>query len=230
MQHEPQQLLNQGNILDPVLSPFGSNYTFLVQVRNGSQECRAVYKPRKGEVPLWDFPDGTLYKREYAAYLMSEILGWGFIPPTTIRDGPYGIGSLQLLVEHDPRINYFNLGESGVDVLSTIACFDLVANNADRKASHFILAPDGKVWGIDHGLTFHADLKLRTVVGDVSGEPIPEHLLRDLSGLLAKLESPEETVKEFVELLDEDEVAALVQRIQWMLEVREFPMLRPRWL
>ena len=91
MQHEPQQLLDQGNILDPVLSPFGSNYTFLVQVRNGSQECRAVYKPRKGEVPLWDFPDGTLYKREYAAYLMSEILGWGFIPPTTIRDGPYGI-------------------------------------------------------------------------------------------------------------------------------------------
>ena len=181
-------------------------------------------------MPLWDFPDGTLYKREYAAYLMSEILGWGFIPPTTIRDGPYGIGSLQLLVEHDPRINYFNLGESGADVLSTIACFDLAANNADRKASHFILAPDGKVWGIDHGLTFHADLKLRTVVGDVSGEPIPEHLLRDLSELLVKLETPEERVKELIDLLEEEEVGALVQRVQWMLDVKEFPMLRPRWL
>ena len=230
MQQESGKLLDIGDILDPVLSPFGSNYTFLVQVRNGSDECKAVYKPQRGEVPLWDFPDGTLYKREYAAYLMSDILGWDFIPPTTIRDGPYGVGSLQLLVDHDPRVNYFTLRESLLDALSMIACFDLAANNADRKASHFIQAPDGKVWGIDHGLTFHSHLKLRTVVGDFSGEPIPEHLLRDLSEFVLKLESPGERVRELIGLLDGDEVAALVQRVQWILEVREHPTLRPRWM
>ena len=225
-QEESLQLLRDGDIDEPVLSPIGSNYTFLVQVRNGSAACNAVYKPRRGEVPLWDFPDGTLYKRECAAYLLSEILGWRFIPPTIIRGGPYGIGSLQLMVDHDPRVNYFAIKESYPDAVSMIACFDLAANNADRKASHFILGADGKIWGIDHGLTFHYQTKVRTVVWELSGESIPESLLQALSELPGKLENPCGKVLELIDLLEVEEVAALVQRVGWLLDVREYPGLR----
>ena len=179
---------------------------------------------------MWDFPYGTLYKREYAAYLLSEILGWGFIPPTIIREGPYGIGSLQLMVDHDPRVNYFALRESHPDAVSMIACFDLAANNADRKASHCILGPDGKIWGIDHGLTFHFQTKVRTVVGELSGEPIPDSLLLALSELVRKLESPCGKVLELINLLEVEEVAAMVQRVGWLLDVREYPGLQRRRL
>ena len=219
------QLLEQGEITSLELSPWGSNYTFLVTVRNGSEECGAVYKPKDGEVPLWDFPSGTLYKREYAAYLLSQILGWDFIPLTVIRDGPYGVGSLQLFVEHDPSINYFAIRESDPDALRVMACFDLVTNNTDRKASHCIQGPDGKIWGIDHGLTFHSVVKIRTVIWDCGGEPIPDHLLKSLSALLKELESPSGAVQELANLLDPEEVAALVQRITWLLELREYPGL-----
>ena len=210
------------------LSPWGSNYTFLAKVHNGSSECRAVYKPRDGEIPLWDFPRGTLYKREYAAYLLSQILGWDFIPLTIIRDGPHGVGSLQLFVEHDPRINYFTIRESNGDALRMFACFDLVTNNTDRKASHCIEGPDGKIWGIDHGLTFHSVVKVRTVIWDFGGEAIPESLLKALSAFLEKLKNPKGRVRELVSLLDGEEVAALAQRIAWLLEVREYPGLGRR--
>lgn len=223
------QLLRDGDITSLVLSPIGSNYTFLTRVGNGSRECRAVYKPRDGEMPLWDFPSGTLYKRECAAYLLCQILQWDFIPPTIVRDGPYGVGSLQLFVEHNPRINYYAIRELDRDSLRTIACFDLVSNNTDRKPSHCIQALDGKIWAIDHGLTFHSDLKVRTVIWDFGDEPIPEPLLDSLATLLEDLKSPEGNVQELVSLLDEPEVAALAQRINWLLDVRRYPGLgRPR--
>ena len=222
-QQETVQLLNLGEITSLELSPWGSNYTFLVQVRNGSEECRAVYKPRDGEMPLWDFPSGTLYKREYAAYLLSSILGWNFVPTTVIRDGPYGVGSLQLFVEHDPRVNYFSLRESHTDELRMIAAFDLVSNNTDRKAAHCILDPEGTVWAIDHGLTFHAQVKIRTVIWDFSGEPVPAHLLHALSGFREELKSPTGRVLELLRLLDREEAESLVGRVAWVLDAGEYP-------
>ena len=216
-------LLRHGEISTPKLSPWGSNYTFLVEVANGSRQCKAIYKPRDGEAPLWDFPSGTLYKRELAAYLLSQILGWDFIPFTLIRDGPYGIGSVQLYVEHDPAIHYFTLKDSHADALRVISCFDLVANNTDRKAGHCIQGSEGKIWGIDHGLTFHSDTKIRTVIWDFAGEPIPEHLANVLPGLLEQLEHPTGQVEELVQLLHPGEADALKDRIEWVLEAREYP-------
>ena len=224
------KLLKRGEITSAVLSPWGSNYTFLVQVRDDSGECRAVYKPRDGEIPLWDFPRGTLYKRECAAYLMSQILGWEFIPPTVIRDGPYGIGSVQLFVEHDPKINYHTLREAYPDALRMTACFDIVANNADRKPGHCIQDTVGKLWGIDHGLTFNIEMKVRTVIWDFGGEDIPDPLLRAISAFPKKLEKPQGNVRKLVDLLEDEEVQALVERINWLLEVRQYPALRRRRL
>ncbi len=218
------KLLEEGEIISSNLTLWGSNYTFLVKVRDeAGRECHAVYKPRDGEAPLWDFPTGTLYKREYAAYLLSQVLGWPFIPLTVIREGPYGIGSLQLFVEHDPRSNYFTVRETHEDQLKAFACFDLVANNTDRKASHCILGEDDKVWGIDHGLTFHEDLKVRTVIWDFSGQAIPPGFLADLAALGKELVSPEDTLKELLNLLEPEEVIALAQRVSWILAEGIYP-------
>ena len=230
LQQDSLRLLETGEIDSAVLSPWGSNYTFMVSVRDGSQECRAVYKPRDGEIPLWDFPRGTLYKRETAAYLLSRILGWDFIPPTLIREGPYGVGSIQLFVDHNPKINYFAIRELDPDSLRITACFDLLANNADRKPGHCIRDVTGKVWGIDHGLTFNEDLKVRTVIWDFGGEPIPELLMNRLSQFLEELENPTGPVKELLSLLDGPEVEALILRTSWLLEIKEFPALPRRRL
>ena len=156
-----------------ILTPVGSNYTFLAKLRDeDGREMRAIYKPMKGEIPLWDFESGTLYKRECAAYLFSQMLGWEFVPETVIREGPYGTGSMQRFVEHEPGVTYRELRESHRGELKKIACFDIIANNADRKAVHCIKGLDGRVWGIDHGLTFNAAFTLRTVIWDFWGEEL----------------------------------------------------------
>jgi hypothetical protein len=217
------ELLQHGEILSCELTPAGSNYTFLAQLRLGDRIGLAIYKPRDGEVPLWDFPSGTLYKREYAAYLLSEVLGWNFIPLTIIREGPHGIGSVQQFIEHDPRQNYYTLNGTYPDALQMIACFDLVANNTDRKAIHVISDHSGKLWGIDQGLTFHADTKIRTVIWDFSGEPIPERYLASLNDLCQQLLNPQGRVKEMLDLLLPNEVAALRKRLDWVLTERSYP-------
>jgi hypothetical protein len=218
-------LLLHGEMISLNLTLYGSNYTFLVRLRNGDDECLGIYKPRAGEAPLWDFPHGTLYKREYASYLLSDLLGWDFIPLTVVREGPHGVGSLQLFVPHDPRSNYFTIKESHQDALKTIACFDLIANNADRKSSHCILGEDGKVWGIDHGLTFHSVVKVRSVIWDFSNEPIPEILLDSVEPLHRQLLNPDDKVQELLETLTPDEVAALLERTNWLVTNRTFPGL-----
>ena len=217
------ELIQRGEIVSYELSPVGSNYTFLVQLRLGERTGKAIYKPRDGEATLWDFPRGTLYKREYAAYLLSEILGWNFIPQTVIREGRHGIGSVQQFVEHDPRQNYYTLTSANATDLRMIACFDLVANNTDRKAVHLLLGPDGKLWGIDHGLTFHADTKIRTVIWDFGGEPIPESLLVSLTKLSQQLGRPEGRLGELLDLLLPQEALALHQRLNWVLKERVYP-------
>jgi uncharacterized repeat protein (TIGR03843 family) len=163
--------------------PWSSNLTFLVTV--GDTGLRAVYKPLRGEQSLWDFPDG-LYRREVAAYELSEALGWGLVPPTVAReDGPFGEGSLQLFVESDYTQHYFTLVEEERhhDVLRRMCVFDVVANNADRKSGHVLIGPDDRLWGIDHGLCFHTSPKLRTVIWEFAGEAVPAGDLADVEAL-----------------------------------------------
>jgi len=216
-------VLRNGEFQTCELTPLGSNYTFVASLQLGDQTGQAIYKPRDGEVPLWDFPRGTLYKREYGAYLLSEVLGWNFIPRTIIREGPYGIGSVQQYVDHDPRMNYYTLSDGDAEDLKMICCFDLVANNTDRKANHVLVDEKGKLWGIDQGLTFHSDTKIRTVIWDFGGEPIPEPYLSSLTTLLGQFINPGGKFKELLDLLLPEEVTALQKRIQWVLSERAFP-------
>ena len=222
-------IIRNGEIVACQLTPAGSNYTFLSQIQLGDATSLAIYKPRDGESPLWDFPRGTLYKREYAAYLLSQVLGWDFIPFTIIREGPYGIGSVQQFIEHDPKQNYYTLTEANASQLKVIACFDLVANSTDRKPNHLILDSSGKLWSIDHGLTFHCNTKIRTVIWDFGGEKIPETLLQRLSKLTEELENPQGCLAELVQVLPPEEMEALGQRVQWVLGEGIYPGLPGRY-
>ena len=160
---------------------WGSNYTFLAEIHYTGTTLAAVYKPSRGQRPLWDFAPSTLAHREASAYLVSQALGWDLVPPTIYRRrAPAGAGSLQLFVEHDPEYHYFNMSPEDRQRLRPVALFDLLVNNADRKGSHILLDPDKHLWLIDHGLCFHEDDKLRTVIWDFTGETIPADLLADL--------------------------------------------------
>ena len=217
-------LLETGEVVSCDLVPLGSNYTFLVCVQgDGKQQLKAIYKPRKGEIPLRDFPSGTLHQREYVSYLLANALGWYFIPKTVLRDGPHGTGSVQLYVQHNPRNHYFTMREEHYDELRRICLFDLLANNADRKAGHTLLGDDGQVWGIDHGLTFHQFAKLRTVIWDFADEPMPEHLINDLRGFGERLDKADESVERIIGFLDPKEVEALHLRLEAILDNPVFP-------
>jgi len=209
--------------------PWGSNYTFLLWLTASADESsciRAIYKPKDGEKPLYDFPQGTLYKREYAAYLLSLELGWPNIPATVIREGPYGIGTMQLYIDCDPRITYFDMREYLKDKLSKLAVFDLLTNNADRKASHCILDKTETIWSIDHGLTFHTDFKLRSVMLEYCGDVIEDDLLCDLRNLKRKLKS-KRVIKTFSPFISGKEIAALISRLDCMINDPKLPMLDP---
>ena len=207
---------------------YGSNHTFLTRVRHPAGERLAVYKPQRGERPLWDFPDGTLAAREVAAWRTSEALGWELVPPTVLRDdGPAGPGSLQLFLDLDPERHYFTFSEEEKPALRAAAVFDLLVNNADRKGGHILLASDGHVWLIDHGVCFHHEPKLRTVIWDFAGEPIPDLLLADVKRFRRSLEASGELRASFVELLSADEVEALGLRAGRIVERARFPMPGP---
>lgn len=213
-----KQTLEQGQIKLTGQFTFGSNYTFLVSVQHEGRELSAVYKPSRGEQPLWDFPENTLALREVAAYLISESLGFHFVPFTILRaDGPYGPGSLQQYIEYDPEYHYFNFSAEDKARLMPVVLFDLLANNADRKGSHVFFETDThKLWAIDHGICFHVEDKLRTVIWDFAGRPIPGELLallsrtRNLRGLLEPYLNPEE-------------IAALQTRADKLLASKVFP-------
>ncbi len=153
--------------------PWSSNATFLVDLSLGNDEVLAIYKPQRGERPLWDFPRGTLCRREVAAYEISRALGWNIVPETVLRDGPAGIGMVQQFVDHDPEEHYFTLLADHQDDFRRMALFDIVINNTDRKGGHCLRATaDGRIFGIDHGVAFHSMWKLRTVIWDFAGETI----------------------------------------------------------
>ena len=174
------------------------------------------------------FPERHPIRREYAAYLASRILGWQFIPYTVVRDGPYGVGTMQLFVEHERGADYFQFKDAFAEQLQRIALFDLIANNADRKGGHCLKGTDGVIWGIDHGLTFHPQMKLRTIIWDWGGEAIPESLLQDLERFCADPNRSERMRAVLTELLDPTEVDIFFERIQRALEIREYPMIGSR--
>lgn len=218
-------VLQQGQITGCEALPWGSNYSFAVAIAcDGQDECIAVYKPRRGEAPLWDFPSGTLYRREQAAYLLSHHLGWPAIPPTVVRDGPHGIGTVQLYVRPDEQTTYQRLRRSNADDLRRMAVFDLITNNADRKAGHCLLDTTGRLWGIDHGLTFHGQFKLRTVIWDFCGEQIAPDLIAQLEALC---ERPLETeVRALLgEWVSRGEINAFYRRVEQLALSGVFPNL-----
>ena len=222
-QERIKRTLLKGEITSSELIPSGSNHTFLVEVSDGSETYRAAYKPCIGERPLWDFPPDTLYKREYASYLVTQALHWDFIPLTVIRDGPFGPGSLQLWIDADPQSNYFTLREERLEKLERIALFDCLSNNADRKASHCFRGLDGSIWSIDHGLTFHPYPKLRTVIWDFALMPVSPNLMDDVATLLEGLRSPTAIAKGLSTLLAPEEVSALRRRAEDVLASGHHP-------
>ncbi|MCD4686888.1 MAG: SCO1664 family protein [Anaerolineae bacterium] len=205
-----------------------SNYSALLYVREGDLQAIAVYKPQRGERPLWDFPDGTLCCREVAAYHVSQTLGWQLVPPTALREGPHGIGSLQLFIDHDPELNYFELDDRFVTQLQHFAVFDFLVNNADRKGGHLLLDARGKLWGIDHGLTFHIMPKLRTVIWEFAGQPVVEPIIESVQRLSAALGAADSDLRQkLTPLLSPAEIEALQQRTQQFLATRVFPAPGP---
>lgn len=220
-----ESLLGSGEIERVISSAlWGSNHAVLLSVRDADLSALAVYKPRRGERPLWDFPDGTLYLREFLACQVSKALGWYLVPPTVVRSGPYGVGSVQLFIEHDPHVTYFSLDDSFMDQLQRFAVFDYLVNNADRKGGHVLLDPRGRLWGIDHGLTFHVLPKLRTVIWEFAGQPVPSPLLRDVGCLREALMVPGGELREQLGCyLSEREVQALESRVERLLATAMFP-------
>jgi uncharacterized repeat protein (TIGR03843 family) len=223
-------LLANGRLEPQGRLPWGSNYAFLVSVMQGDVQTAAIYKPRNGERPLWDFPEGTLCQREVAAFVVSQALDWLIVPPTVLRDGPHGLGMVQFYIDGQPDEHYLTLKD---DVRFTgqfqrIALFDLLINNADRKAGHCLRAADDHIWAIDHGLTFSVEPKLRTVIWDFAGEDVPIGLREDLRQFCARLDQPDEAATQtLAQLLDPRELAALQHRADQLVRAGRYPRPRP---
>ena len=207
---------------------YSSNGAFFVRACRDGVEVPAVYKPRRGERPLWDFPDGTLFRREVATCVLSDALGWGVVPVTVRReDGPLGEGALQRFVDHDPEEHYFTLLPDHEDRFRQFAVLDILANNTDRKGGHCLhdLAND-LVLGIDHGLTFHPMWKLRTVIWDFADEPVPDDLLDDVRRVAHDAEHGPLGAA-LAELLSPPELAAFGLRADELLHDGHFPAPDP---
>lgn len=218
------EILEHGSFETAGLLPYSSNYAFLATACLDGVEVRAVYKPRRGERPLWDFPPGTLAAREFAAYLISEAGGWGVVPPTVLRsDVPMGEGSVQQFIDHDPNRHYFVLAEERLADFPSLAAFDIVINNADRKAGHVIEDATGHLWAVDHGLTFNIQDKLRTVIWEFAAQPLGAELAEQLKALRDKLLDPDGLGGELETLLSEEEAAATLHRTEALIGSGRFP-------
>ncbi|CAM2762015.1 SCO1664 family protein [Skermania piniformis] len=258
----PTDALRTGDLTPLGRIPTASNATLVCEARSAGDCVRCVYKPVRGERPLWDFPDGTLAGREFAAYLISEALDWGVVPETVLRDGPFGLGMVQRwvdIVDHDridddsgddvaPPLGLIDLvppdrvpggfrpilralapgGDEVVLVhaddprLQRMAVLDVILNNADRKGGHALDGTDGRVYGVDHGICLHVEPKLRTVLWGWAGEPVPEHLLTDLSDYRTQLDRRHGA--ELAELLTGAELDALAGRVDRLLTSRIMPL------
>ena len=198
---------------------WSSNSTYLVNVLNGETDLQGIYKPSNGERPLLDFPSG-LYRREIASFLVAQLIGWDIVPPTVKTDGPFGVGSLQLFIPCDFEEHYFHILKDprNHEALQRICLFDFVANSTDRKGGHCLRENNGKIWGIDNGLTFHVDFKLRTVIWDWAGLEIPELLTADLEKFVDC-----EVGDDLLEFLSIQELEAMFSRAKVLLKSGHFP-------
>ncbi|WP_432066728.1 SCO1664 family protein [Streptomyces sp. C10-9-1] len=232
-----------------------SNAVLYCSVSDEERTAHCVYKPVAGERPLWDFPDGTLAQREVAAYELSEATGWGLVPPTVLRDGPYGEGMVQLWVEADPAaellalvegeepgegwraIGFADVGEGRTALLvhaddprlRRLAVLDAVINNGDRKGGHLLPAADGTLYAIDHGVTFNAEDKLRTLLWGWAGEPLTDEARGVLESLAANLGGKAPLATRLAELLTEAETAAVRVRVAELLASGTHPVPSGRW-
>ncbi|MBI3959715.1 MAG: SCO1664 family protein [Chloroflexi bacterium] len=219
-------LLRAGQMEERGLLPYSSNYSFLVTLRDDEIELPGVYKPRRGENPLWDFPTGTLCRRETAAYEISAALGWNLVPPTVLREGTRGLGSVQFFIECDPDVHYFSMQEDARYALALrqLSLFDYLVNNADRKAGHCLFGADQRMWAIDHGICFHSEYKLRTVIWEYSGQPITGDLRADLTALQDALTAADSPLNAALDdLLNRPERSALCTRLDRLLAVGRHP-------
>ena len=204
-----------------------SNATLYAEIVRGTttdENPKVIYKPIAGERPLWDFPEGTLANREYAAYLLSKEAGFDLVPKTVLRDGPFGKGMVQEWIDTDEETDVVSFGQSDDSSLRKMALFDAIINNTDRKFGHLLITKGKQVFGCDHGVTFHEEDKLRTVLWQFAGEKFNQTEIRLLKASLQVVSSPE-----FLELLSEREVAATSKRINSLLALNEFPLPNPNW-
>lgn len=218
-----ETLLRQGEIEVVGRLVQASNATLFVRI-HGQVSIDAVYKPVIGEEPLWDFPDGTLGKREVAAYLVSELLGFHLVPTTIFRDGPYGPGMLQEWIDIDPGADLIDLVQSDDIRLARMALFDALVNNTDRKVGHLLPTQDGRLLGCDHGVTFHVDDKLRTVIWQFRGQPIEPEWMQALEPLRVR-----RVLDSLQSWLSAEEIAAFDRRCSRILESGVFPEPSPAW-
>ena len=222
--------LRTSEVRDLKLIYDSSNYVYLASLAHPEYgEGFGIYKPVRGEAPLGDFPYGTLHRREVAAYETSRLFGWDLVPPTVEREGPQGIGSMQLYIEHDPSEHYFALRQEARhhEQLVRLAVFDLVANNADRKGGHILLDPNGHVWGIDNALCFHRVDKLRTVVWDFAGVEVSEATLADLERMRDCLAIRDEPAQVIARWIEDAEIDAVVRRCDALLSHPVLPEMYP---
>ena len=212
----------EGRVMD------ASNATFYCGVSAGGRRAGCVYKPVAGERPLWDFPDGTLAEREAAAYEVSAVTGWGVVPPTVYREGPAGPGMVQLWVDVDEGIDIARfMRRRDLERLREIAVFDAVINNSDRKGSHLLPTPDGRVFGIDHGVTFSVEDKLRTVLWQWAGARLPASARTVLGRLQVELDGA--LGERLGELLTQREVRQTRQRVRTLLATGRHPEPSGDW-
>ena len=222
--------LNDWPITGIGLHPGGSNYVFVIRLAKDDEEIYAIYKPAAGERPLRDFPYGTLHNREWSAYLLADALGWPAVPPTVVREGPHGIGSVQLFIDADFTKHYFNLREDRLDDYTPIAMFDVLINNADRKGGACLLDADDQLWAVDHGLTFNPLARRRTVMFEFNGTPYPDDLLQAQSNLISSLENNNHELRnKLAATLDNHEIDSLIRRGKDMIDAGSFPILDPDW-
>jgi hypothetical protein len=207
------------------LIPWSSNATLLVTVHDADYSTLAIYKPQRGERPLWDFPYGTLGRREVASYLVAEALGWRLVPPTVLRQGPHGYGSVQLFIHAQEDANFFTVQHDPqyLNDLKRLAAFDLITNNADRKAGHCLVDLNGRLWAIDNALSFHIEPKLRTVVWDFAGSPLPSEVLADLRSLRDGLGPGTPLSQALERLLSAEEAVVFKQRVASLIQARRYP-------
>ena len=222
-----EKILKEGDLVVTGRLIDASNATLLAESTFGDQSIKCIYKPIAGERPLWDFPDGNLAQREFAAYLISEYLQMHIVPLTILRDGPFGQGMVQEWIDINVEVDLAEFFSQDDPQLRKMALFDAVINNTDRKIGHLLPHPEGKLYGCDHGVTFHHEYKLRTVLWQWAGSDLSKEELNSLESLQGILETDESAILQ--SLITPVEVVALQSRIQELIKMRCFPLPSTEW-